>query len=92
MTNQRRQELYDQAHCVLLPYTSISAQSGVLYDAYSQRLPVIASKVGPIGETVREHRSGWWSNQTTGGRWSIPSSSQAGAPWKCLTQPIEALP
>jgi glycosyltransferase involved in cell wall biosynthesis len=59
VTNQRRQELYDQAHCVLLPYTSISAQSGVLYDAYSQRLPVIATKVGPIGETVREHRSGW---------------------------------
>ncbi|MBK7166911.1 MAG: glycosyltransferase family 4 protein [Candidatus Microthrix sp.] len=59
VTDQRRQELYDQAHCVLLPYTSINAQSGVLHDAYSQHLPVIATDIGPIGTTVREHRSGW---------------------------------
>ncbi len=59
VTNQRRHELYDQSQCVLLPYTSISAQSGVLHDAYSQRLPVIATDVGPIGTTVRQHRSGW---------------------------------
>ena len=59
VTDQRRRELYDQAHCVLLPYTSINAQSGVLYDAYSQHLPVIATDIGPIGTTVREHRSGW---------------------------------
>ena len=59
VTANRRQQLYDDADCVLLPYTSINAQSGVLYDAYSQRLPVIASDVGPIGTTVRKHRSGW---------------------------------
>ena len=31
----------------------------MLYDAYSQHLPVIATDIGPIGTTVREHRSGW---------------------------------
>ena len=59
ITAERRQQLYDAADCVLLPYTSISAQSGVLQDAYSQRLPVIASAVGPIGQTVKAFGSGW---------------------------------
>ena len=59
ITAERRQQLYDAADCVLLPYSSISAQSGVLQDAYSQRLPVIASDVGPIGQTVNADGSGW---------------------------------
>lgn len=59
ISGERRQQLYDAADCVLLPYTSISAQSGVLHDAYSQALPVIVSDVGPVGRTVEGDGSGW---------------------------------
>ena len=43
---------------VVLPYLDFSAQSGVLSQALSLGLPVVASDVGALGETVREYGTG----------------------------------
>lgn len=59
VTNERRPELYREADCVLLPYTELRAQSGVLHDAYASRLPVIASDVLALGDAVRTDGTGW---------------------------------
>lgn len=56
---ERRAELYRDADCVLLPYTDLNAQSGVLHDAYASRLPVIASDVRALGAKVRADGTGW---------------------------------
>jgi glycosyltransferase involved in cell wall biosynthesis len=55
----RKALLHSQASLVLLPYTSFSSFSGVLADAYSYRLPVLASDVGTIGDSLREYKTGW---------------------------------
>lgn len=59
ITSERRSELYRDADCVLLPYTELNAQSGVLHDAYASRLPVIASDVRALGAKVRADGTGW---------------------------------
>ena len=58
VSDERKRELYSAASAVLLPYTSFHSQSAVLTDAYSYRLPVIASDVGALGPTVRAHATG----------------------------------
>ena len=45
--------LFDQSSLVVLPYTSFTAQSGVLHDALAHGLPVVATDVGALGESVR---------------------------------------
>lgn len=57
--DDRRRLLYAEADCVLLPYTELQAQSGVLHDAYASRLPVIASDVRALGTAVQCDRTGW---------------------------------
>jgi glycosyltransferase involved in cell wall biosynthesis len=51
-------DLFRSSHIVILPYTSMTSQSGVLADAYANAVPVIVSNVGAIGETVREDGTG----------------------------------
>jgi glycosyltransferase involved in cell wall biosynthesis len=58
VTSERRTRLYGDADCVLLPYTELKAQSGVLHDAYASRLPVIASGVGGAGRRSQEPCNG----------------------------------
>lgn len=58
VTAQRRAELLRRADVLLLPYTTFHSQSGVLADAYSYRLPVIASDIGALGATVRADGTG----------------------------------
>jgi glycosyltransferase involved in cell wall biosynthesis len=45
--------LFDRSSLVVLPYTSFAAQSGVLHDALAHGLPVVATDVGALGESVR---------------------------------------
>jgi len=58
-TAVRKAELYARAHVNVLPYTSFESQSGVLQDAYANRVPLIVSDVGALGEIVRGEGSGW---------------------------------
>lgn len=46
-------DLFAQSSLAVLPYTSFTAQSGVLHDALTHELPVVASDVGAMGESVR---------------------------------------
>lgn len=46
--------LFNQSSLVILPYISFTAQSGVLHDALSYGLPVVATDVGALGESVRQ--------------------------------------
>lgn len=50
--------LFREATLVMLPYTSFSSQSGVLHMALGLGVPVVASDVGGLGETVSFHRAG----------------------------------
>jgi glycosyltransferase involved in cell wall biosynthesis len=59
ITHERRRELYRAADLIVLPYSSFSAQSGVLRDALAFRVPVIASDTGALGSDVRDERLGW---------------------------------
>jgi glycosyltransferase involved in cell wall biosynthesis len=54
----RKQELFSEASCAVLPYTAFHSQSGVLADAYSYRLPLVVSDVGAIGPTGAGDRTG----------------------------------
>lgn len=56
---ERKHELYSAADLVVLPYTEFSSTSAVLCDAYSYRVPVVATEVGALGRTVREDSTGW---------------------------------
>jgi len=50
---------YSAADVVALPYErTFQAQSGVLFDAYAYGVPVVATDVGAIGETVRGDGTG----------------------------------
>lgn len=44
--------LFAGADVVALPYTAFAAQSGILYDAVSYGVPVVASRQGGLGEFV----------------------------------------
>jgi glycosyltransferase involved in cell wall biosynthesis len=46
-------ELFEQSSLVILPYTAFAAQSGVLHDALAYGLPVVATDVGALGDSVR---------------------------------------
>ncbi len=59
VTEQEKAKLYRASDVVVLPYTTFSSQSAVLHDAYSHHLPVIASDVGALGDSVREDATGW---------------------------------
>jgi glycosyltransferase involved in cell wall biosynthesis len=50
----RQAELLRGSSTLLLPYTELAAQSGVLQDACAYRRPVIATKVGALGAQVSE--------------------------------------
>jgi glycosyltransferase involved in cell wall biosynthesis len=57
---ERKRQLLSEADFVILPYTSgFTSQSAVLMDAYTYGVPVIATDVGGIGETIREEGTGW---------------------------------
>lgn len=45
--------LFDGCSLVVLPYLTFASQSGVLHDAVAHGVPVIASDLGAIGESVR---------------------------------------
>jgi glycosyltransferase involved in cell wall biosynthesis len=45
--------IFGQSSLVVLPYISFAAQSGVLHDALAYRLPVVATDVGALGESVQ---------------------------------------
>jgi glycosyltransferase involved in cell wall biosynthesis len=45
--------LFEQSSLVVLPYTYFTGQSGVLHDALAYGLPVVATDVGALGESVR---------------------------------------
>ena len=60
----RMRELYRSASLVLLPYSSYSAQSGVLREAYAFEVPVVAANVGALGRAVLEEGTGWVTNPT----------------------------
>ncbi len=57
--NPRRAELYALADVIVMPYTELPAQSGVLQDAYAAGRPVISTNVGALGPTVIEEQTGW---------------------------------
>lgn len=59
ITEERRSELFRTSDVVLLPYTAMAAQSGVLSDAYGYGVPVIVSDVGALGDAVRDEATGW---------------------------------
>ena len=46
-------DLFERSSLVILPYMPFSGQSGVLYNALAYTRPVVASDVGPLGESVR---------------------------------------
>jgi glycosyltransferase involved in cell wall biosynthesis len=55
---QRREQLFRTSHLVVLPYTTMESQSGVLATAYSNALPLVVSDVGALGKTVSEDGTG----------------------------------
>jgi len=54
-----KQRFFRQADVLLLPYTSFASQSAVLHDAHAFGLPIVASDVGALGDSVRSTGSGW---------------------------------
>ena len=46
--------LFARSRLLILPYTAFSAQSGVLYQALAHGIPVVASDIGALGESVRD--------------------------------------
>jgi len=52
------QSHFDRAHVVVLPYTRAS-QSGVSFIAMGKGLPIIASDVGGLGESLQEYDGAW---------------------------------
>jgi len=55
----RKDALHRQASLIVLPYTEMHSQSGVLADAYAYRIPIVATDVGAVGDTVRDDGTGW---------------------------------
>lgn len=51
--DDERARLFEQSSLVILPYTYFTGQSGVLHDALAHGLPVVATDVGALGESVR---------------------------------------
>jgi len=51
-------ELFSNCHCLVLPYTNFSSDSGVAYMAMANRKPIVATGAGGLG---------WLLNQSHGG-------------------------
>jgi glycosyltransferase involved in cell wall biosynthesis len=49
---------FSEASIAVLPYTTFSAQSGVLFDSIGNLVPVVVSDVGGLGEFVRKYGVG----------------------------------
>ena len=58
---EEKTRAFTAAHLVVLPYTSFGSQSGVLHDAYGFGIPVLGTKVGALGASIREDGTGWVS-------------------------------
>ena len=52
VSSERMAELFATSTAVVLPYTRLGSQSGLIADAYVHRLPLIVTDVGAIGPTV----------------------------------------
>jgi len=60
ISDQRRQQLLEASDVLVLPYTRFNSQSGVLSrDAYGSCTPVVASRIGALGEAVESEGTGW---------------------------------
>jgi glycosyltransferase involved in cell wall biosynthesis len=55
--DEQRDELFDEASVVVLPYTDAS-QSGVIPVAYIHSKPVVATRVGSLPDLVDEGQTG----------------------------------
>jgi glycosyltransferase involved in cell wall biosynthesis len=53
VSKQEMKNLFSKSSLIILPYTNFSSQSGVLYDALAYGLPIVATDVGGVGETVK---------------------------------------
>lgn len=53
ITKQEMVNLFSKSSLLILPYTTFSSQSGVLYDALAYGLPIVVTDVGGVGETVK---------------------------------------
>lgn len=53
IAEQEIPELLAQAHCVLLPYTTFSSDSGIAALALSNSKPIVATSSGGLGELLR---------------------------------------
>lgn len=72
VSSARLDELFGNAHLVVLPYTEFASQSGVLGNAYSHLVPVVATEVGALAVSVAEDGSGW---VITPGSWEALAES-----------------
>jgi glycosyltransferase involved in cell wall biosynthesis len=53
VSEEEMANLFRRSRLVILPYTSFTSQSGVLHQALAYGLPVVATDVGALGESVR---------------------------------------
>lgn len=58
VSKQEMFNLFSKSSLIVLPYTTFSSQSGVLYDALAYSLPVVVTDVGGVGETVKNWNIG----------------------------------
>lgn len=52
ISDEEMRDLFSNASVVALPYTDFSSQSGVLFDAISYEVPIVASRVGALAEVI----------------------------------------
>src|SRR3989339_303792 len=59
MENSKLKELYSQADYVIVPSVCYENSPTVIYEAFNQGIPVIASNIGGIPELVAHNQTGW---------------------------------
>lgn len=62
--NEKKDKYFSSADLVVLPYTRIGLQSGVLYDSLSYGVPCVVGKGGMMGSVVSEYGLGEVVNPT----------------------------